>query len=532
MTAVGMIKGFQALFLALGWYHGDSGIALLLNAIGDGFFYYLPVMLGYTAAKKFGLKPFIGLLIGASLCYPAVQQSALAASAQPLYTLFSGTMFESPVYLTFLGIPVIAMDYTSTVIPVILICYFAAKCQKLFEKMVPNVISFFAVPMLTLLLALLSGFLVIGPVAAFLSTLIAQGVMSVRTVSRLLAGALMGGAWQIMVIFGLHWGIFPIYVNNIATLGYDNVMMPYFGTTFAQTAVVAAMMIKAKDKKLKNLCAPAAVSGIFSVTEPAIYGITLPRKKPFMISCIASGIAGAYLGFADLREYVVGGLGIFEFSSLIDPATNSMHSVVTGAVGAGIACILGFVLTMLFYQDDADSSIGDGKENPAGSANADRVFAARQPDADGSILVYCPVRGSVHALSEVKDEVFSQEVLGKGLAILPEEGRVYAPVNGTVETLFPTMHAVGLVSDDGVEILIHIGMDTVELEGKYFTAHVQSGDKVKAGQLMVEFDMEGISRAGYSLMTPVIITNHTDFTEIEKTGLKEQAQDVLLTVKK
>lgn len=510
MTAAGMIKGFHALFLALGWYTQDSGIAMLLNAIGDGFFYFLPVMLGYTSAKKFGLKPFLGLLIGACLCYPAIQQSTLAAASKPLFTVFAGTMFESPVYMTFFKIPVIAMDYTSTVIPVILICYFAAKCEKLFHKIIPDVIGFFAIPMLTLLVSLILGFLAIGPVATFLSTLIAQGVMAVRTFSPLLAGAIMGAAWQVLVIFGLHWGIFPIYVNNIATLGYDNVMMPYFGTTFAQTAVVFAMMIKTRDKKLKNLCAPAVISGIFGVTEPAIYGITLPRKKPFIISCIAAGISGAYLGFANLKEYVVGGIGVFEFSSMIDPATNSMRSVVIGAIGAVLAMVLGFVLTMIFYKEE--------NEEPA------------QIEADGETFIYPPIKGSIHPLSDVKDEVFSQGILGKGLAILPEEGKVFSPVNGEVTTLFPTLHAIGLTSDSEAEVVIHVGMDTVQLEGKYFKAHVQAGDKVKVGQLLLEFDKNEIEKAGYSLMTPVIITNTPEFSQIEEAGLSDQ--NVLLKLKK
>lgn len=318
MTAAGMLKGFLALFSALGWVSPESGTYMILNAIGDAMFMFLPVMLGYTSAKKFNLKPFVGLVIGLALCYPSIQQSALAAAGDPLYTIFKGTMFEAPVYMSFLKIPIISIDYTSTVVPVILICYIASKFQKLFEKIVPELVKFFVEPMLTLLFALTIGFIVIGPLATYASTIVTQGILYVRDLSPLLAGALVGGLWQVLVMFGIHWGFIPVYLNNIATMGYDNVMMPFFATTFATTAVVIAIMLKTKNKKLKELCIPSAISGVFGITEPAIYGIVLPLKKPFIISCIASAIAGAYYGVADLREYIMGGLGIFEFPAMID----------------------------------------------------------------------------------------------------------------------------------------------------------------------------------------------------------------------
>lgn len=531
MTAAGMIKGFNALFLALGWYADGTGIAVLLNAIGDGFFYFLPVILGYTSAKKFGLNLFVGLSTGFALCYPAIQQSTLAAAAGPLSTLFSGTMFETPVYLRIFGIPMITMDYTSTVIPIILICYFASKCQKLFEKIVPQVVGFFIIPMLTLLVSLTAGFLVIGPAATFISSAIIQGIMEIRTVSPLIAGGLIGGAWQILVIFGLHWGFIPLWINNIATIGYDNVMMPFFGATFAQTAVVFAMFLKTKDSKLKSQCVPSIISGIFGVTEPAIYGITLPRKLPFIISCIAAGISGAYLGFCDFKEYVVGGMGIFEFPSLIDPATNSMDNMIVGIIGVVIAMIIGFVLAMVLFKDD--SSVSDvktdhstGDDTVVDSDVSDESISSNNLKRDISIIY--PIKGTACSLSEVEDEAFSQNVLGKGLAIHPLEGRVVSPVNGVVSAIFPTLHAIGLVSEEGVELLIHVGMDTVKLNGQYFKSYVKNGDKVKKGQLLLEFDMEQIQKAGYPITTPVVISNHDKYLDILETGLHND--EVLLTV--
>lgn len=517
MTAAGMIKGLHALFIALGLYPDASGIAIMINSIGDAMFLFLPVMLGYTSAKKFGMKPFVGMVIGMALCYPSIQLSALAGSGEALYTVLNGTMFATDVYMTAFGIPVLAMDYTSTVIPVILICYFASKCEKLFNKFVPEMVRFFVTPMFTLVVSLMAGYIVIGPIATFGATAIAQGIMAVRDFSPMISGALVGGLWQILVIFGLHWGFIPIYINNIATLGFDNVMMPFFGATFAQTAVVAAMFLKTKDKKLKELCAPAVISGIFGITEPAIYGITLPRKKPFVISCIAAAISGAYLGAFNLREYVMGGLGIFEFPAMINPADNSMDSVIVGVIGMVIAIVVGFVLAMIFYKDEIVEEKPELEENTAN-------------DRNNTITIYKPIKGTVCPLSKVEDEAFSQGIMGRGLAIEPTEGTVVSPVDGKIAALFPTLHALGITTDDGVEILIHIGMNTVQLEGKYFKAFVEVGDQVTIGQKLVEFDMEGICKEGYSLITPVIVTNSSDYLDVLETGLSDDSN--LLTVVK
>lgn len=511
MSAAGMLKGLNALFTAFGLYTGDSGFAVLLNVMGDAMFMFLPVMLGFTSAKKFNLKPFVGLVIGSALCYPAIQASTLAAAGGPLYTIFTGTAIESPVYLEVFNIPLIAMDYTSTVIPVILICYLASKCEKLFTKIVPDFLKFFLVPMLTLFISLLLGFLVIGPVATFASNMIAQGIMAVRGFSPMLAGVLVGGFWQILVIFGVHWGIIPIYMNNIATLGFDNVMTPFFAATFAQTAVVAAIMIKTKDKKLKNLCIPASISGFFGVTEPAIYGITLPRKKPFIISCIVAAAAGGYYGLMDLREYIMGGLGIFEFPSFINPADNSFGDVYVAAIGVVAASILAFAATMIFWKDDVTEEALKEEEKEQKAAEGKALLAKE--------TIAMPVDGKVIPLSEVQDAAFSQGILGKGLAVEPVKGVVTSPVNGTIAALFPTKHAVGITSDTGIELLIHIGMDTVQLEGKYFTAFIKEGDRVTTGQKLVEFDMEKISSEGFSLVTPVVVTNTADYLDILESGL-------------
>lgn len=221
----------------------------------------------------------LGLAIGAAMCYPGIQLSALSAGAEAVTTVLEGTLFQSPVYIDFFGIPVISVDYTGTVIPVILTVWFASKCEKLFNRFVPDLVKFFFVPMLTLLVTLPVAMIFLGPVATFGSTLISEFTLMIREFSPLLAGAVVGFTWQILVIFGMHWGFIPVYINNVQTLGYDNVMMPFFACTFATSAVVLAMFFKTKDKKIKEMAIPNFISGIFGVTEPAIYGMLLPLKK-------------------------------------------------------------------------------------------------------------------------------------------------------------------------------------------------------------------------------------------------------------
>ena len=514
MSACGMLKGLNALFVALGLYTDAAGIYTMLNGIGDALFMFLPMFLGYTSAKKFGLKPMLGLAIGAAMCYPALQGSSLSAAGEPLYTLFAGTVFESDIYMTFLGLPMIGMDYTSTVIPVIFIVYFASKCEKFFGKFIPDLVKFFFVPMLVLLVALPVGFLLIGPVTTFGSMLISQFVFKIREFSPLLAGAVVGGTWQILVIFGMHWGFIPVYINNMVTLGYDNIMMPFFGCTFATAGVVLAIFCKSKDKKIKELALPNVISSIFGVTEPAIYGITLPMKKPFIISCIVGAIVGGYYGHFNFRKFFAGGMGIFEFPAMINPdGTNG--NIIVAISGAAIAMVLAFVMMFVVYREkqtapDNTQALETQPEAPA------------QPALLKKEVIASPLKGNVLPLTECKDEAFAMGILGKGVVIVPEEGKVVSPVNGILTTIFPTLHAMGITSDDGVEMLIHIGMNTVELNGKHFTAKAQQGDKISVGDVLVEFDKDAIAAEGYSIETPVLVTNADDFldmiTEEQKTA--------------
>ena len=526
MAACGMIKGLNMLFMTLGLYAETSGGYMIINAIGDALFTFLPLFLGYTSARKFGLKPMVGLVIGGIMCYPGIQSSALSGSLKPLYTMFEGTMFASPVYIDFFGIPVISMDYTSTVIPVIFIVYFASKCEKLFSKFVPDLVKFFFVPMLTLLVALPIGFLLIGPVATFGSKIIAETIISILNVSPMLAGGLVGLTWQILVIFGLHWGFIPVYINNIVTNGYDNVMMPFFACTFATSAVILVIMLKTRDRKMKELCLPNFISGIFGVTEPGIYGILLPLKKPFIISCIAGGIGGAFYGFCNFRKFSMGGMGIFEFPAMMEP-DGSWGNLLVAVSGVLLTMIAAVILMLLFYREkeagQSDKTMLDTKEHEKSVEDTPALLE--------DIAICSPLKGDVLELAQVEDAAFSAGILGKGCAIVPAEGEVYAPADGVLTTLFPTKHALGITSDDGVEVLIHIGLNTVQLNGEGFTAYVQQGERVSRGQHLLSFDLAELKDKGYCLQTPVIITNTNDYLEILSTMQKEvMPDDVLLHV--
>jgi PTS system beta-glucosides-specific IIC component len=511
LCATGMIKGFNALFIALHILSDKDGTYIILNGIGDSLFYFFPIFLGYTAAKKFKLNHFTGMAIGASMVYPKIM--ALTA-APPLYKVLSGTMFESSVSTTFLGIPVILMDYSSTVIPIIVAVFVASKVEKFFKNIIPDVVKTFLVPFCTLLVVVPLTFLAIGPLSTWAGKILGALTSGIYNFSPIAAGLFIGGFWQVFVIFGLHWGLVPIAINNLTTLGYDSVLALSIAASFAQTGVVAAILIKTKNKKLRSLAIPAVVSGFFGVTEPAIYGITLPKKKPFIISCIAASIGGGIIGFFGSKGYMIGGMGIFALPSYIGP--NGMDQGFYGmAIAMVVGLVLGFVL-MLFsgYKDEEEVQ-----------ENKNENSLVKQE------VVMSPLKGEVKPLSEVKDEAFSKGALGKGIAIEPTEGKVISPVDGVLTTLFPTGHALGITSDNGAEILIHVGMDTVQLEGKHFTPKAKQGDIVKAGDVLLEFDIKAIKAEGYSVITPVVITNSDNYLDVIETDKKNiNYKEDLLTV--
>ncbi len=504
LAATGMIKGLNVLFVSLGWIENTSGTYAILQAAGDCFFYFFPIFLGYTAAKKFGLKQFVGMAIGAAMVYPAL--SGLTANTEPLYTLFNGTIFESPVYVTFLGIPVILMSYSSSVIPIVIATFFGAKLEKVITKLIPSVLRSFLVPFLTVLLMVPLTFIVIGPIATWIGNILGAAVLSIYQFSPIVAGIAVGAIWQVLVMFGLHWGIIPIAINNIGVLGYDPVMVLGQATPFATAGAVLAVIIKSKNNSVRAIGIPAFISSLFGVSEPSLYGVTLPRKKPFIATLISSSIGGLIMGLFGTKSFIMGGMGVFSLPNYISPSDGIGSGFYGYALAISVAFALSFVLTITFMYDPTE----------------DREEAESEEEQEIAIDNYLitetkiemPIKGDLLTLADVEDEAFSSGLLGKGVAIVPSNGEIYASFDATVETLFPTNHAIGLKSTNGIELLIHVGMDTVNLKGDFFTSYVKQGQQVRKGELLIRFDKEKIQSKGYSIISPVVVTNTDTYLDV------------------
>lgn len=496
MCASGMIKGILSVLTYFNLMSTAGGLYQILNACGDALFYFFPVFLGYTTAKKVKIDPFLGVVIGAAMVYPTIQGVDLALFGFNLNT-----------------------TYTSTMLPVIFTVLFASVIYKPLRKVVPDVIKSFFVPMVVMIVAIPIGFILIGPVMNEIGNLIGNGIMAGYNLSPILAGFLVGALYQIMVVFGVHGALGAIAFIQLAN-GEPMFLGFMVGTTFAQTAVVFAIWLKTKNKKLKEIALPAIISGIFGVTEPAIYGVTLPRIKFFVISCIGAGLTGAYLGLKNTLLWNLTGLGVFTIPGFIggtEPTGTIMANVL---ISLAIGIAFSFILTWILYKDEETK---EGKPQGEEKENTER-----KPFSD---TILSPLKGEAAELSTAEDEAFALGVLGDGMVVMPTEGKVYAPVDGTVTTLFPTLHAIGITGDSGVEVLIHLGINTVNMNGKGFHAHIKQGDSVKKGQLMMDVDLEEIKKAGFSAQTPIIITNSGDMMDILKTQKKNVTHtDTLMTV--
>lgn len=475
LCASGILKGINTLLGMAGLIATTSGLGQILAAAADAMTLFFPVILGYSAFKKLGGSPFLGMTLGAALCYPAIQG----------------------VDLEVLGMTVNA-TYQSTVLPVILLSFVAVPFEKFLNRIVPDVVKTFVTPALVLGICLPLGFCIIGPVANLLAALIVGAFNSLYQVMPVVAAAALAGLWQVMVIFGVHGMLVMTFVVGLIQ-GVDQPLMAALGVcSFVQTGAVMGIWLKTKNQKLKNIALPAWISGIFGVTEPAIYGVTLPAGKQFAYTCVVSAVLGGVGALLKVSMYSMAGLGVFGIPGAINPA-NPSASLLTACLLYGFGVVAGLVVAYITYKDD----VSNEKE----SLQKESVKVKKE-------VISSPITGKVLPLNEVEDEAFSGELLGKGIAIVPQNGEIVAPCSGTVITLFPTKHAIGIVSDNGAEVLIHLGLNTVQLEGKHFTAHIQAGDKVVKGQLLVSCDLEEIEKAGYSMVSPVIITNTSDYLDI------------------
>lgn len=512
MVACGLFKGINALLVwILGETYSASGVYLVFNAIGDTIFYFMPIMLGYSSAKKFKVNIVVGMLIGAALCYPSIQASTLSAG-EALGTI--GVLGD--YYTTFAGIPMIAADYTTSVIPVVVVVAFASVIQKYAKKVVPDMIQGYFVPFLVLLISLPIGLLIIGPLVQLFTNLLSMGFTNLFNFSPILTGIVLGFFWQVLIIFGLHWSAVPVAMINLGNLGYDTLLIVTHPAAFAQTAALAAMCVKLKNKKKKMMAVPAIVSGLFGITEPSIYGYTLPAKTPFIASMIGAAVGNGMMCALGVKRYIMGAGGIPGMVNYISPE-GDVSGVLIAAISILIAMAISFVLTIVLWKDKEE-------------ANIDTTSSNTIVDKDDNSVV-SPLSGEVVSLSEIKDPAFSGGSMGKGVAIQPSDGKVTSPVNGIVSTLFPTCHAIGITADNGAEVLIHIGMDTVNLQGKGFEPLIKQGDHVAKGQLLMNVDLNTIKEAGYETQTPVIITNSMNYNDIKITDHKTiKNNENLLTI--
>lgn len=535
LSAGGIIKGLVVMCASLGWLSKTSGAYQILYAIGDSIFFFLPVFLGFTAARRFHMNQFIGAAIGATLTYPSMV--ALASSKTILSTLFKGTAFASEVHTTFFGIPVITMNYSSTVLPVIFTVWFASIIEHWAKKWIPTVVQMFLVPVVTMIIALPVAFIVIGPVMTWVGDAIGAVMQGIYNFSPIVAGILMGALWQVLVIFGVHWGIVAVTTADLAALGYDPILALSCMVCYAQVGIVLAMIKQTKDKKLKETATGAFFSGLFGVTEPAIYGVTLPRRIPFILSCIGGAISGAVIGAFHSVLYMLPSMGIFAIPAYVNPKGGSMTPVIGVVIAGVVAFVSGFILQLLFGKKSVDADynkkqaqkVAEAANEATEVANNPIVAANEDEKLNSSTKLVSPLNGDVKPLSEIKDEVFSSGAMGQGVAIEPSEGVLHAPADGKIALVFPTGHAVGINTTDGAEVLMHIGMDTVNLQGKGFKTLVQKGQEVKAGDPLVKFNIKEIKAAGYEVATPVVVTNSKKYESINQVanGTVEVGQEIL-----
>lgn len=483
MCGAGMLKGILILCTTMGWLTTDMGTYKILYAAADGLFMFLPMILAFTAAAKFKADKFVAVSVAAALVYPTMTAA-----------------YSSGEAMTFLGIPVVLASYTSSVIPIIISVYVLSKLEKVLKKIFPDVFKNFLTPLLSLVIMVPATFLVIGPIADTFGSLLASGYTGLVSLNPTIAGLILGALWPMIVMFGLHYGFVPIVFNNIAQYGRDTLFTITGPNNMAQAGAALGVFLKTKNKKLKAISGSAALSAVVAgITEPAIYGVTLKYKRPFFIGAVFSGIAGAIVATAGTGASALVGTGLLTMTAYIGK----------GFVAFVIACAIayfGSAIVTYFFGFNDNMILEKEEDKPV-------IAAAKKTDE----VIVSPAKGKVFALSEVNDEAFAGEAMGKGIAILPEEGKFYAPADGTVTMVYPTGHAIGLQSANGAEILIHIGMDTVSLDGKGFEVHVKQGQEIKQGTLMISADLKEIEKAGLSIVTPVIITNTENYNLIKAT---------------
>ncbi|QPZ43092.1 PTS glucose transporter subunit IIA [Bacillus halotolerans] len=496
IAGAGMIKGLVALAVTFGWMAEKSQVHVILSAVGDGAFYFLPLLLAMSAARKFGSNPYVAAAIAAAILHPNL--TALLGSGKPI---------------SFIGLPVTAATYSSTVIPILLAIWIASYVEKWIDRITHSSLKLIVVPTLTLLIVVPLTLITVGPLGAILGEYLSVGVNYLFDHAGLVAMILLAGTFSLIIMTGMHYALVPIMINNIAQNGHDYLLPAMFLANMGQAGASFAVFLRSRNKKFKSLALTTSVTALMGITEPAMYGVNMRLKKPFAAALLGGAAGGAFYGVTGVASYIVGGnAGLPSIPVFIGP------TFIYAIIGLVIAFVAGTAAAYLIGFEDVPSE-------------SDQQPSVTNGHEGSGEIIHSPIKGEVKALSEVNDGVFSAGIMGKGFAIEPEEGEVVSPVYGSVTTVFKTKHAIGVTSDQGAEILIHIGLDTVKLEGQWFTSHVKEGDKVAPGDPLVSFDLEQIKAAGYDVITPVIVTN-TDrysFSPVKEIG-RVQTKEALLAL--
>lgn len=487
ITAAGMIKAVLALLAAFKLVSNETTIYQILNFMADAAFYFLPILLASSAAKKFKCNPYLAMMLGGILLHPSfismVDQSKESGEA---------------IKLGFLTIT--NASYSSSVLPIILIVWFMSYVEPVADKISPKPVKFFTKPLITIFVTGLIGLIVIGPIGYIISNYIADGVNALNAYCSWLVPVLVGTLTPLLVMTGTHYGLVPIGINNRMMMGYDTLIYPgMLASNVAQGGAALAVSIKSKRTDVKSLASSSGITAVCGITEPALYGVNLRFKTPLYASMIAGGVGGLFMGILGVKNFSGGSPGFLTLPSYIGEDT--LTSFYFACIGAVISVVLAFLITLFIFKDE--------KEEKGERIKDEGADSEKRPDRE--IDIFAPLTGEAVELEKVDDPTFAEGILGKGAAIIPSEGKAAAPFDGTVISVFDTKHAVSLRSEEGLEVLIHIGLDTVKLNGKYYEAKVSDGDKVKKGQELITFDMDKIKEEGYDMITPVVVTNSDDY---------------------
>ncbi|WP_145046697.1 beta-glucoside-specific PTS transporter subunit IIABC [Paenibacillus xylanexedens] len=502
ITGAGMIKGIVAILVALGWLSETSSTYIILSAIGDGAFYFLPIILAVSAARKLGSNMYIAAALAAGIMHPSI--TALLADGHNS---------------SFMGITVIAATYSSTVIPIVLAVWIASYVEKAVDRVIHASLKLLIVPTVTLLIMVPLTLMTVGPLGTVLGNGLSGGISWLFDNMSIFASILIGGTMSLLIITGMHYALLPIVVGSMTTLGYDFIIPLMFAANLAQGGAAFGVGLRSKNAQTKSLAYSTGLTAIMGITEPAMYGINMKFKKPFIAALSGGAIAGAFMGIFNVKSYVITGLaGLPSIAAFISPAVSTLiYALIGGLIAIVAAAIITYILG--FKEDNAPQPAATTPAaEPATPATTTSAPVVKEEAKAQDEQIFSPMTGEVKPLSEVPDPAFSEEIMGKGFAIQPTEGRAVSPINGTVFSLSKSGHAIGLVSDTGAEMLIHIGIDTVKLKGQFFSPKVQAGAKVSVGDVLMEFDREEIEKAGYTTITPVIITNMHQYESIESAG--------------